>query len=60
MLIYLIHWLFVGPLFLYIGLMKENVNPKVYPVMTSLGVIVILYHFYKWYMGLEKKNVKDI
>jgi hypothetical protein len=61
MFIYLIHWLLVGPLFLYIGLMKERVDPKVYPLMTTLGVIGIVYHFYRWYINTFKtQKVKNI
>ena len=51
--IYWIHILFVGPLFIYIGAVKQDVPDDVFNIVLGLGVIVILYHGYKLYNYLQ-------
>ena len=45
-LILLFHILFVGPLFLYVGLMKSKMHNILRKIIIGLGVIVVLYHSY--------------
>ena len=47
--IYWIHILFVGPLFIYLGITKQNNPDYVFYTILVLGVVVILYHAYKLY-----------
>ena len=47
--IYWLHIFFVGPLFIYIGLTKQNVPDVVFNFLVILGVIVVMYHSYKLY-----------
>ena len=54
--IYWIHILFVGPLFIYLGVAKQDVPDIVFNIVLGLGVIVILYHGYKLYNYLQMKN----
>ena len=52
--VHLFHVLFVGALFIYVGVRREK-NPKfMYPLLLVLGVVVILYHLYKTYLKLQK------
>ena len=46
------HILFVGGLFLYIGISQKNIPSVMYPFMVGLGLIIILYHCYKTYIKL--------
>ena len=55
-LIYLVHFLIIGPLLIYIGYYKEQVDRKVYEALMGLGIIVTLYHFYKFCRVLYLKN----
>jgi len=50
------HILFVGPLFLYIGLMKNNTHHIVKKLLIGLGIIVILYHAYSTYTHYSKSK----
>ena len=47
--IYWIHILFVGPLFIYLGLVKQDTPDMVFNTVLAIGVIVIIYHGYKLY-----------
>ena len=53
--IYWMHILFVGPLFIYLGLMKQNTPDAVYYFILALGFIVIAYHSYKLYKYNQMK-----
>jgi hypothetical protein len=54
--IYWLHILFVGPLFIYLGVAKQNVPDIIFNIVLGLGVIVILYHGYKLYNYKQMKN----
>jgi len=47
--IYLFHILFVGPLFLYVGIKNIQTNKYLFTFIEYLGIIVILYHSFKAY-----------
>ena len=51
--IYLIHIVFVAPLFIYVGYMKNKTNITLFNVMLILGVVVFLYHLHKLYKSLS-------
>ena len=53
--IYWIHILFVGPLLIYLGVIKQNTPDVVFNTVLGLGVIVILYHSYKLYDYMKMK-----
>jgi hypothetical protein len=53
--VYWMHILFVGPLFIYLGLMKKDVPDVVFNSVLVMGVIVIIYHSYKLYTYLQNK-----
>lgn len=50
---HLFHILAVGPLFLYVGLQRENVPEHVFTAIGLLGLIVLFYHSYKAYLKLK-------
>ena len=52
--IHLFHILFVGSLFLYVGLMKRSNPSLMYPVLLLLGIVIILYHSFKAYKYMKK------
>lgn len=52
-LVHLFHILIVGGLFLYIGINREKINGRLFPVLFYLGLIIILYHLYKIYDYLQ-------
>ena len=54
--IYWIHILFAGPLFIYLGIAKQDVPDIIFNIVLGLGVIVILYHGYKLYNYNQMKN----
>ena len=56
--IYLIHVVFVAPLLIYVGYMKNKSNITLLNVMLILGIVVFFYHLYKLYKSLSyKKNI---
>lgn len=56
MVIHLFHIFFVGTLFLYVGFQRNKVPSMVFPLLTYLGIFVILYHSYKTYIKIQKKQ----
>ena len=50
--IYLIHILFVAPLFIYIGYYKDKTHPKLFDFLIALGATVFVYHLYQ-FLALE-------
>jgi hypothetical protein len=48
-LIYLLHILFVGPLFIYLGIQKNNVPKQLYSILFAIGISIMVYHSYKLY-----------
>jgi hypothetical protein len=47
--VHLFHILFVGSLFLYVGIQRTSIPSIMYPILLWLGLIVIFYHSYKVY-----------
>ena len=47
--VHLFHIIIVGGLFLYVGIMRNNIPHIMFPILIFLGVIIILYHVYKIY-----------
>ena len=54
--IYLIHIVFVAPLFIYVGYMKTKTTDTLFNVMLVLGVVTFLYHLHKLYKSLSYKQ----
>ncbi len=51
--IHLFHILVVGSLFLYVGIKKSLIPSFMYPVLITLGIIIMLYHAFKVYTKLK-------
>jgi ammonia channel protein AmtB len=47
--VHLFHIIFVGGLFLYIGIKQKNMPTTMYNVILATGVLILFYHFYKGY-----------
>lgn len=43
----LFHIFAVVPLFLYVGLSRDNTAAQLYPLLFGLGLIILAYHLYK-------------
>ncbi len=54
-LVHLFHIIFVGGLFLYVGMYREKIPKLLFSVIIYLGIGIILYHLYKVY-GYLKAN----
>ena len=46
--VYILHFLIIGPLLVYVGYYKGNVDRKILDVVMWFGIIVIVYHLYKF------------
>lgn len=55
-LIYVFHFLIIGPLLAYVGYYKEKVDKKILDILMWLGIIVTVYHFYKFINTLILKS----
>ena len=55
-LVHLFHILFVGGLFLYVGLTRTSIPKMMYSFLLGLGVIVFLYHLYKVYNYIKNNK----
>lgn len=53
----LFHIFFVGLLFLYIGIKKNNAPILFYKMLIIIGIFIILYHLYKVYVNLLNKKI---
>jgi len=51
--VHLFHILFVGTLFLYVGIKSTNTPAFMYPFLLGLGIFIILYHTYKTYVKIS-------
>ena len=49
--VHLFHILFVGGLFLYIGIKQTNINKNIFIVLLVLGLSIIGYHIYRYFNG---------
>lgn len=47
--VHLFHIIFVGGLFLYIGIKQKNMFNFMYNFILATGVLILFYHFYKGY-----------
>lgn len=47
------HLVFVVPLFLYVGLAREQTPDSVFYLLGALGAFMILYHSYKAYIKIK-------
>ena len=61
-IIYLMHFLFIGPLLVYVGYYKEKAPKQVLNLVLALGAIVTVYHGYEFFKVMYYKhgNVKVI
>ena len=50
--IHAFHILFVGGLFLYVGIAQKTIPRAMFPILLGLGLIIILYHCYKAYVKI--------
>lgn len=51
--VHLFHILFVGSLFLYVGINGVKIPAFIFPLLMYLGIIIILYHIYKAYLKIS-------
>ena len=51
--VHLFHILFVGSLFLYVGIYRTSIPTIMYPILLGLGFVVIFYHIYKAYNYMQ-------
>ena len=61
-IIYLMHFLFIGPLLVYVGYYKEKAPKQVLNLVLVLGAVVTIYHGYEFIKTMYYKhaNVKVI
>ena len=52
-LVHLFHIIFVGGLFLYVGIQRDKIYKQLFPILLVLGIFIILYHMYKTYTYLK-------
>jgi len=52
-LVHLFHIIFVGGLFLYVGIQRDKIYKQLFPILLGLGIFIILYHMYKTYTYLK-------
>ena len=52
--VHLFHILFVGSLFLYVGIYRTTIPTLMYPFLLGLGVIIIFYHGFKAYNYMKQ------
>jgi hypothetical protein len=55
--VHIFHILFVGTLFLYVGINNTNTPLVMFPMLKYLGILIILLHSYKIYVNIL--NNKD-
>ena len=51
--VHLFHILIVGTLFLYVGIKATNTPAFMYPILLTLGIIIVFYHAYKTYVKVN-------
>ena len=54
-LVHLFHILFVGGLFLYVGIQNTAIPTFLFPFLFWLGIVIILYHIFKVYMYINQQ-----
>lgn len=53
LLVHLFHIFLIGGLFLYVGLVKNNIPSFLYYFLILLGIFIIVYHLYKIFIKLK-------
>lgn len=48
--VHLFHNLIIGTILLYVGIKSTNIQAFMYPILLSLGIIIVFYHAYKAYL----------
>ena len=48
------HILLVAPFFFYVGIMRGSLVPAIYTTLIVLGVVLVLYHGWKFYDRIVK------
>ncbi len=51
--VHIFHILFVGTLFLYVGINGIKTPAFIFPMLMYLGIIIIIYHSYKAYLKIS-------
>ena len=51
--VHLFHILFVGGLFLYVGIKGIGIPLFMFPILKYLGIIIIIYHLFKAYLKIQ-------
>lgn len=46
------HVLFVAPLFIYVGMNRNQVHEYIFYILGLIGAVILVYHSYKTYMKL--------
>lgn len=54
--IHLFHIIFVGGLFLYVGINGVKIPAFIFPLLKYLGIIIIFYHLYKAYVKFSNNK----
>jgi hypothetical protein len=54
--VHLFHIIFVGALFLYVGIERTNIPKILFPLLLLLGIMVIMLHAYKLYNNIINKT----
>jgi hypothetical protein len=49
----------IGPLLIFLGYYRGEVHPAWFTLLFTIGTLVTLYHFYRWYYN-PNRIVKDI
>ena len=55
-IIYLFHFLFIGPLLIYMGYYKNDTPPPVFKLILIFGIVVTLYHAYSFAQSMYFKS----
>jgi hypothetical protein len=54
--VYILHFLFVGPLLIYVGYYKDKVPTQLFNVLIFLGAVVLVYHLYRFIQSMYYKS----
>ena len=55
-IVHLLHVIIIGGLFLYVGISRDKIPSILYPILLTLGAVIILYHMYKAYNHIKAKE----
>ena len=54
--VHLFHIIFVGGLFLYVGIKGTEIPIFMFPFLKYLGIIIIIYHLFKGYLKIHENK----